>query len=1408
MPYERSSSLYRSNSGEDGYGFAYPGTSNGNINGNYLKFDTGPTAGYGMGSSEVFMNGTSGATFHINGNADAVLNGLNGVAFHINGNGDGLANGHNGLAFHFGGNSDGFVNGGGGQAFQDNNSSMMLHNSSNSVALHNSSKGDAYMNGGTNAMYGHSDTNGEGYFGAGTYANGSSGDAYGHSESSQNGNSSEAHANSGTGEQFLNGVHTEIFLNDSNNSGAPRRESRISSFRNGPDQSGYSAASFTNGNGNDYSSGNSEKQASTAGNYPTDAQGLYQDPNPQILRRPAIGGPQVYTQRVIVKFLQAPPMPPPGPLIIKEIRAPQPPPPPPLFIRQRPPPPPILPPLIIREAPPKLPPLVGPQVITKMLPPLPVPPRSVIIERLPPLPPRPRDVIVERWLPYRTLQKRRVIIQRAPPAVIPKPRNIIIYYEPAKAQIVRRFQNLGVAPANPDEYVARYGSQLEDSQTLISHARQAGVIEDISPPISMRSSFQSASIENAESSEGGGSTAGNDLSDGNSAIGAGSGAGGGGGGGGGYGVVNSGAGAASSSSYDSISTNNTLGRNSGSTIDLESFGFADHHTNGFGGVGGKILKKADRIRQLNTENNSQEKIDIYHEAGEACRSIGNYDKAIIYFNLELHEAQLANLHDDILYSHRFLGECYLYKNEFYTSEKYHLKFLSLAKSYNDNERIEQAYTCLANTYWLWLSYLQDDMLYDSEYDQFPRDLCKRSFDAATNSLIIIEKLDYQLDIDIKEKRLIKIKDIEEQQQDLALRRVRSYINIGKYFNKIFHNEKQTTNCFYLANALSEKYLHDGKDNEHLKDFSKYIKKAVELSKKYNLYEELTRIHSSVSVFYLSVPNYLQYKQEILATMKQAIYYAQLTKKANEYLSCLYDIAQTLVSFDDYDDAKMYLVKISQYKITDHAIKEKAMQDLINVQRILTGLEDRYEKEDDLQKKMSLAEKCADTYSCLDRNERSKYYYLKQLKHAQELNLNEDQMATIYSSLGSIYQDLKEWQLSIDYFRREMSCRIGLGIQADIEQGYSLCEIIKCEYRLKIDVNSRIRTFNRLLTIVRSTNNTSLIRTAIALVFAMKQRDSLIYLNEELEEFIANIQPPITKENYNEILRYSERNSNESIQSDDEQNELDNTHDSTNRLHLACKEKNGLTQVIQFISEGDNINLSDCHGWTPLHIAVDHENIDIIRYLLNHKANINAKTNNGITPLINACYQGYFDTIELLLTYSARIDIRTNNGYTAVDYLFNYDKNLTSIDQRKLNRFKQLFLVTIRNNEPNYSIQKIIQNDFERLTNINNRIDYSIITNKRLRQTNKKNKFSIVKYECDEESEREQPDSPLYTPAPKRKCTMIDNEHLISDLIEIDHFDFVKSLQLITPKSTVRSRQASTTSSLNTTIVLSPPPLPT
>jgi len=135
---------------------------------------------------------------------------------------------------------------------------------------------------------------------------------------------------------------------------------------------------------------------------------------------------------------------------------------------------------------------------------LPVPPRSVIIERLPPLPPRPRDVIIERWVPYGAQAKRRTIVRRAAAAVqYPRPRNVIVQYEPAQVRIVRQFQRLGVTPANPVAYVQQYGASLLDAGTLVQQARAAGVVEDISPPLVSAAVGFSASSYGQESSVSG-----------------------------------------------------------------------------------------------------------------------------------------------------------------------------------------------------------------------------------------------------------------------------------------------------------------------------------------------------------------------------------------------------------------------------------------------------------------------------------------------------------------------------------------------------------------------------------------------------------------------------------------------------------------------------------------------------------------------------------------------------------------------------------------------------------------------------------------------------------------------------------------------------------------------------------------
>ncbi|CAF1279904.1 unnamed protein product [Adineta ricciae] len=238
----------------------------------------------------------------------------------------------------------------------------------------------------------------------------------------------------------------------------------------------------------------SESQTSSVQHYETDEQGNFKDANPQIVRRPAIEGPVTLTQNIRVRFLQPPPVPPPGPLIIKEVRPPQPPPPQPLRVRQQAPPLPQQPPLVLRERPPPAPAVVASQTVIRNLAAIAVPPRSVVIERLPPAPPKPRDIIIERWVPYGPQPERKTIVQRAEAAIVyPKPRNMIIQYEAPQVRVIRQFERLGVTPANPQEYIQRYGATLFDAHTLLQQARAAGVVEDISPPAASASAISGSS---------------------------------------------------------------------------------------------------------------------------------------------------------------------------------------------------------------------------------------------------------------------------------------------------------------------------------------------------------------------------------------------------------------------------------------------------------------------------------------------------------------------------------------------------------------------------------------------------------------------------------------------------------------------------------------------------------------------------------------------------------------------------------------------------------------------------------------------------------------------------------------------------------------------------------------------------
>jgi ankyrin repeat protein len=71
-------------------------------------------------------------------------------------------------------------------------------------------------------------------------------------------------------------------------------------------------------------------------------------------------------------------------------------------------------------------------------------------------------------------------------------------------------------------------------------------------------------------------------------------------------------------------------------------------------------------------------------------------------------------------------------------------------------------------------------------------------------------------------------------------------------------------------------------------------------------------------------------------------------------------------------------------------------------------------------------------------------------------------------------------------------------------------------------------------------------------------------------------------------------------------------------------------VESLLLNGAEVNSAQDGGWTPLHQAAAHGQIEIIKLLLEHKANVNSKSDDGTTPLQMAQNKGYFEAAELLV----------------------------------------------------------------------------------------------------------------------------------------------------------------------------------
>ena len=93
-------------------------------------------------------------------------------------------------------------------------------------------------------------------------------------------------------------------------------------------------------------------------------------------------------------------------------------------------------------------------------------------------------------------------------------------------------------------------------------------------------------------------------------------------------------------------------------------------------------------------------------------------------------------------------------------------------------------------------------------------------------------------------------------------------------------------------------------------------------------------------------------------------------------------------------------------------------------------------------------------------------------------------------------------------------------------------------------------------------------------------------------------------------------------------------DGLTALHGAIYVDMGMDMVTLLVDKGADVNLTTKKGWTPLHYAVDMENLDAVRLLVDRGAASNVKNQEGWTPFSRAALYGRTDMTQLFLAKGA------------------------------------------------------------------------------------------------------------------------------------------------------------------------------
>jgi len=103
---------------------------------------------------------------------------------------------------------------------------------------------------------------------------------------------------------------------------------------------------------------------------------------------------------------------------------------------------------------------------------------------------------------------------------------------------------------------------------------------------------------------------------------------------------------------------------------------------------------------------------------------------------------------------------------------------------------------------------------------------------------------------------------------------------------------------------------------------------------------------------------------------------------------------------------------------------------------------------------------------------------------------------------------------------------------------------------------------------------------------------------------------------------------------------------TKSIHQAAVDGD-VAQVTALLGKGEDVNLQNRMGWTPLMAAVSNRQQAVAELLISKGANLNVKDKRAQTALFMAAEKGQKEVVELLVTKGADVNVTTATGDNAL-----------------------------------------------------------------------------------------------------------------------------------------------------------------